>query len=260
MKQEDTLYHVQLRAGDVGRYILLPGDPGRVERIARYLDDPRFVASNREYCTWTGTLLGEKVSVTSTGIGCPSTAIAVEELMMIGADTFIRVGTAGGIQPENKTGDVAIITGAIRDEGTTSQYLPIEFPALADLDVTLALREAARRLGLRHHLGIAHSKDSFYAEVEPHRMPIAARLLERWEAWKGGGAIASEMEAAVIFILSSIHRKRASGVMLIIGNPAEQMSQQDLEAWNQMIGEDRQIRVAIEGLKILIQRDRTAAS
>lgn len=260
MKQEDTLYHVQLRAGDVGRYVLLPGDPGRVERIARYLDDPRFVASNREYCTWTGTLLGEKVSVTSTGIGCPSTAIAVEELMMIGADTFIRVGTAGGIQPENKTGDVAIITGAIRDEGTTSQYLPIEFPAVADLDVTLALREAAQHLGLRYHLGIAHSKDSFYAEVEPHRMPIAARLLERWEAWKGGGAVASEMEAAVIFILASIHRKRAGGVMLIIGNPAEQMSQQDLEAWNQMVGEDRQIRVAIEGLKILIQRDRAAVS
>lgn len=260
MKQEDTLYHVQLRAGDVGRYVLLPGDPGRVERIARYLDHPRFVASNREYCTWTGSLLGEKVSVTSTGIGCPSTAIAVEELMMIGADTFIRVGTAGGIQPENKTGDVAIITGAIRDEGTTSQYLPIEFPAVADLDVTLALREAAQRLGLRYHLGIAHSKDSFYAEVEPHRMPIAARLLERWEAWKGGGAVASEMEAAVIFILASIHRKRAGGVMLIIGNPAEQMNQQDLEAWNQMLSEDRQILVAIEGLKILIQRDRTAAS
>ncbi|MEJ5200737.1 MAG: uridine phosphorylase [Anaerolineales bacterium] len=260
MKKEDTLYHVQLRAGDVGRYVLLPGDPGRVERIARYLDHPRFVASNREYCTWTGSLLGEKVSVTSTGIGCPSTAIAVEELMMIGADTFIRVGTAGGIQPENKTGDVAIITGAIRDEGTTSQYLPIEFPAVADLDVTLALREAAQRLGLRYHLGIAHSKDSFYAEVEPHRMPIAARLLERWEAWKGGGAVASEMEAAVIFILASIHRKRAGGVMLIIGNPAEQMNQQDLEAWNQMLSEDRQILVAIEGLKILIQRDRTAAS
>jgi len=159
MKHADTLYHVQFRAGDVGRYVLLPGDPGRVERIARYLDNPRFVVSNREYCTWTGTLLGEKVSVTSTGIGCPSTAIAVEELIMIGADTFIRVGTAGGIQPENKTGDVAIITGAIRDEGTTSQYLPIEFPALADLDVTLALREAAQKLGLCYQVGVAHSKD-----------------------------------------------------------------------------------------------------
>ena len=259
MKQEDTLYHVQLRAGDVGRYVLLPGDPGRVERIARYLDNPRFVASNREYCTWTGALLGEKVSVTSTGIGCPSTAIAVEELTMIGADTFIRVGTAGGIQPENKTGDVAIITGAIRDEGTTSQYLPVEFPALADLDVTMALREAAQRLGLRYHLGIAHSKDSFYAEVEPQRMPIAARLLERWEAWKAGGAIASEMESAVIFILASIHRKRAGGVMLLIGNPAEPMDKQNLEAWNQMVSEDRQIRVAIEGLKILIQRDRAVS-
>ena len=126
MKEADVLYHVQLRQGDVGRYVLLPGDPGRVERIARYFDEPFFVASNREYTTWSGTLLGEKVSVTSTGIGCPSTAIAVEELVTLGADTFIRVGTAGGIQPENKTGDVAIISAAIRDEVTTTQYLPLE--------------------------------------------------------------------------------------------------------------------------------------
>ncbi|NPV55463.1 MAG: uridine phosphorylase [Anaerolineae bacterium] len=256
MKEVDALYHVQLRPGDIGRYVLLPGDPGRVERIANYFDDPYFVSSNREYTTWSGTLLGEKVSVTSTGIGCPSTAIAVEELVMLGADTFIRVGTAGGIQPENKTGDVAVVSAAIRDEGTSPQYLPLEYPAVADLDVTLALRDAARQLGLRHHVGVAHSKDSFYGEVEPERMPMVGMLQARWEAWKAGGAIASEMEAAALFIIAGIQRVRAGGVMLLIGNPAEDMQGDDLAAWNQMVSEDRQIRVAVEALKLLIARDR----
>ena len=120
------------------------------------------MAQNREYVTWTGTLLGEQVSVVSTGIGCPSTAIAVEELVEAGADTFIRVGSAGAIQPEGQMGDVAIVTAAIRDEGTSRQYLPIEFPAVADLDVVNALRAAAKKLGFRYHIGVAQSKDSFY--------------------------------------------------------------------------------------------------
>jgi uridine phosphorylase len=256
MKTEDALYHVQLRPGDVGRYVLLPGDPGRCERMARYFDDPHFVVSNREYTTWSGTLLGEKVSVTSTGIGCPSTAIAVEELVMLGADTFIRVGTAGGIQPENRVGDIAVITAAIRDEGTTPQYLPIEYPAVADVDVVCALREGARQLGLRHHLGVAHSKDSFYAEVEPDRMPLAPHILERWQAWQAGGAVASEMEAAALFILGAIHRVRTGAVMLLIGNPAEKLEGHDLDDWKQKVSGEQQIRVAVEALKRLIEQDR----
>lgn len=255
MKTINSQYHIQLKEGDIGRYVLLPGDPGRCERISRYLDNPILIASNREYRTYTGTLLNQKVSVTSTGIGCPSTAIAIEELVKIGGDTFIRVGTAGSIQPNIQTGDVAIISGSIRDEGTTLQYMPIEFPAVADLEVTLSLREAAQKLGLRHHLGIAHSKDSFYGEVEPHRMPIAAQLQERWKAWQMGGAIASEMETAVIFILGSIYRKRTGGVMLIVGNPALKMNDKSIQSWNAMIEEDRQIKVAIEAIKILIEKD-----
>lgn len=256
MKEKDMQYHVQLCPGDVGRYVLLPGDPGRCERIAGYFGHSRLVASNREYTTYTGSLSGEKVTVTSTGIGCPSTAIAMEELIKLGADTFIRVGTAGGMQPDCRSGDVAIITGAIRDEGATIHYLPVEFPALADLDVILALRESACHLGLRYHLGVAHSKDSFYGEVEPQRMPMANRLLERWHAWQAGGAIASEMEAAIIFILASIYRKRAGGVMLLIGNPAEEKTEEEIQAWNKMVMEDRQIRVAVDALKILIEKDR----
>ncbi len=260
MKTEDKLYHIHLRPGEPGRYVLLPGDPGRCERIARYFDDPHFVAANREYITWSGTLLGEKVSVTSTGIGAPSTAIAVEELIKAGADTFIRVGTSGGIQPENQVGDVAVITAAVRDEGTSLHYLPLEFPAVADVDVVLALRQAAEQLGLRHHVGITQTKDSFYGEVEPKRMPMAGHLLERWEAWKAGGAIVSEMEAAILFILGSIHRARTGGVMLIIGDPAEASGSHGLEAFNKMLSEDRQIRVAVEGLKILIGQDRKSGN
>ncbi|HEY3344998.1 MAG TPA: hypothetical protein VGJ97_08725, partial [Anaerolineaceae bacterium] len=158
--------------------------------------------------------------------------------------------------PENKTGDVAVITGAIRDEGTTPQYLPVEYPALADIDVVCALRDAANRLGLRHHLGVAHSKDSFYGEVEMQRMPVSVRLQERWQAWKAGGAVASEMESSALFILASIHRKRAGAVMLLVGNPAEDMDTSDVQAFNQMVEEDRQIRVAVEAVKILIEQDR----
>ena len=149
MENPEVMYHIQMKKGDVGRYVLLPGDPGRCSLIAKYFDDAKKVAQNREYTTYTGYLLGEKVSVTSTGIGCPSTAIAIEELSMIGADTFIRVGTSGGMQPYTRVGDLAITSAAVRDEGTSLHYMPLAFPAVADIDVILALREAAERVGCR---------------------------------------------------------------------------------------------------------------
>ena len=157
----DVQYHINLKPGDVGRYVFLPGDPGRVPLIAAHLDDAEEITFNREYRTFTGTLDGEKVSVTSTGIGCPSAAIAMEELIKVGADTFIRVGTAGSLQPDVKLGDLCISTGSIREEGTSRQYVPLSYPAVADLDVTLALREAAKKLNFPHHCGITHCKDSF---------------------------------------------------------------------------------------------------
>jgi uridine phosphorylase len=255
--QDGTQHHIHLKAGDVGGYVLLPGDPGRCELIARYFDNPEFIAQNREYVTYTGTLLGEKVSVTSTGIGCPSTAIAVEELIAIGAHTFVRVGTSGGIQPGTKAGDVAIVTGAIRDEGTSSQYMPIEFPAVADLDVVMALKEGAIRAGIPYRLGITQSKDSFYSEIEPERMPISAHLEERWKAWVMGGAICSEMESAVLFILCSIYRKRASGVMLMASSPdMDPRTEAELAEFKRLFDVQRAIQTAIEGLKVLIENDR----
>jgi uridine phosphorylase len=251
-------HHIHLNPGDAGRYVLLPGDPGRCEKIASYFDNPKFLAQHREYVSYSGTLLGEKVSVVSTGIGCPSTAIAVEELIKIGADTFIRVGTSGGMQPGTRTGDIAIVTGAIRDEGTSLHYMPPEFPAVADPEVVWALRKGARQIGMPHRLGISQSKDSFYGEVEPQRMPVDKRLLERWKAWMMGGAICSEMEAAAIFIISSIHRKRAGGLMLMASmtDPFPE-TEEEQKAFAALFDIDRVIRTAIEGLKVLIEQDRS---
>jgi len=271
MAKADVMHHLQMKAGDVGRYVFLPGDPARCPLIARHFEDARLVAQNREYTTYTGYLDGEKVSVTSTGIGCPSTAIAVEELAMIGADTFIRVGTAGGIQAHTKPGDLVIYSGAIRDEGTSSQYLPLAFPAVADLDVTVALREAARQRGVRHHVGVGQSKDSFYAEVDPLRMPLANELKERWHAWVAGGALASEMEAATLFVVASMLGKRA-GAIVVVGGTApdwlvlEKMAEAERalamaalrKAWEKPLTVDEVIATAIQGARLLIRQERAA--
>ncbi|HET7829136.1 MAG TPA: nucleoside phosphorylase [Candidatus Limnocylindrales bacterium] len=255
---EEPQHHVHLRRGDVGRYVLLPGDPGRCALIASRFEDARLVAKNREYETWTGSLDGEPVSVTSTGIGCPSSAIAVEELARIGADTFIRVGTSGGMQPGMRSGELAIVSGAIRDEGTSSHYLPIEFPAVADLEVVLALREAARRTGALARVGISQSKDSFYAELEPDRQPIAPQLREQWDAYVAGGAICSEMEAAAIFVVASILRVRAGGLMICFGAP--DLSEEQLEADAARFNLDPLLDTAVEALRVLIAGDRVAAA
>lgn len=210
-------YHTHTAQGDVGRYVLLPGDPGRVPLIAAHLENAKHIATNREYVTYTGWLDGEKVSVTSTGIGCPSSAIAVEELYRSGADTFIRVGTSGSLQPGTKSNDLAIVTGAIRHEGTSSHYMPIEFPAVCDLEVVTAMRAAVNKLGVRYQVGISHSKDSFYGEVEPERSAISEELKDLWRAWQIGGAICSEMEISTICVVSSILRARAGGIMAMHG-------------------------------------------
>ena len=250
VEDSDLQHHLQLRPGDVGRYVLLPGDPGRCEPIARLFDEPRLVAKNREYETWTGYLDGERVSVTSTGIGCPSAAIAVEELIKVGADTFIRVGTSGAMQPGTVTGELAVITGAIRDEGTTSHYLPIEFPAVAHPAVVDALAEASRTRGARYRLGVSQSKDSFYGEVEPDRMPQPTRLHDRWDAWVAGGAVSSEMEAAAIFIIAAINRVRAGGVMRMWWDGSE-----DIDPVNEQL-----LGTAVQALRVLIRDDRAGRS
>ena len=248
--------HIHLRQGDVGRYVLLPGDPGRCSSIAEHFDHAEKMAQTREYTTYTGYLLGEKISVMSTGIGCPSTAIGVEELAAIGADTFIRVGTSGGMQPFVQAGDLVITLAAVRDEGTSPQYMPLAFPAVADLDVTLALREAAGRLGMRFHVGVTQSKDSFYGQRQPERMPVADQLLGRWKAWIAGGVLCSEMEAAAIFVVSSVLKKRAGGIMLVVNN--QELPPLPPEELARLSDLGPLIRTAIEGVKTLIEKDRAS--
>ena len=184
--EEGLQYHLQIRKGDVGRYVILPGDPKRCKKIAAYFENPVLVADSREFVTYTGALDGVKVSVTSTGIGGPSASIAMEELIQCGADTFIRVGTCGGMALDVEGGDIVVATGAIRAEGTSKEYAPIEFPAVADLTVTNALVQAAKNLGKKWHAGVVQCKDSFYGQHDPKRMPVSQELLYKWEAWKRG--------------------------------------------------------------------------
>lgn len=251
-EKDGRKHHIGLKQGDVGRYVLLPGDPGRVETIASRFDNPRLVMQRREYTTWVGELDGVPVACTSTGIGCPSTAIAVEELHDIGVDTFIRVGTSGSMQPQIKPGSLGVISGAIRDEGTSRHYLPIEFPAVADLDVTIALREAALASGFPTYVGVAQSKDSFYGQHAPERMPIADDLKRRWKAWMAGGAICSEMEAATLFIVAATLGARAGGTMLILGNPEQRPMTEAEEAACDI---NRVIDAGVGGLRRLIAAD-----
>ncbi len=211
-------YHIACAPGDVGKYVILPGDPGRCEKIAAHFDSPVKVASNREYTTYTGYLDGVKVSVTSTGIGGPSASIAVEELTELGADTFIRVGTCGGMSKKVRGGDCIVVTGAVRNEGTSREYAPIEYPAVPDFGVTTALVSAAEKLGFSYHTGVVHNKDSFYGQHSPESMPVSYELTAKWEAWKRLGVLASEMESAAIFTVCAARGTRAGAVMYTVWN------------------------------------------
>ncbi len=246
-------FHIDVAKGEVGRYVILPGDPGRCEKIANYLDNPVKVASNREYVTYTGELEGVKVSVTSTGIGGPSASIAMEELIHCGADTFIRVGTSGGMQPEVCGGDMVIATGAIRFEGTTKEYAPIEYPAVANFEVVSALKEAADKMGVTSHLGVVQCKDNFYGQHSPETMPVSYELKDKWNAWLGCGALASEMESAALFIVGSVRRVRVGSVLLVLANQTRrEMGLEDKEVYET----DGAVRVAVEAMRTLILKEK----
>lgn len=246
-------YHLQIRQGEIGRYVILTGDPKRCKSIAKYFDDAKLIADSREYVTYTGYLDGEKVSVTSTGIGGPSASIAMEELVLCGANTFIRVGTCGGIDLNVKGGDIVIATGAVRMEGTSREYAPIEYPAIADLDVTNALVYASKKLGFNYHTGVVQCKDAFYGQHEPQRMPISYELLNKWEAWKRMGCKASEMESAALFIVSNYLRVRCGSNLLVMGN----QERQALGMENNIIHDtEPAIHIAIEAIRKLIKEDK----
>ena len=253
MQATEKQFHIQCVEGDVGRYVILPGDPGRCEAIAKLFDDPVHVGMNREYNIWTGTLLGEKVSVCSTGIGGPSAAIAMEELVNIGADTFIRVGTCGGIHLDVKPGDVVVATGAIRYDHTSMEYAPIEYPAVPNFDVTYALKTASEKLGIDTHTGVVQCKDSFYGQHSPEKSPVYYELLQKWESWKRLGVKASEMESAALFVVADALHVRCGSCFHVIWNQEREKAGLFMPMTEDTSGA---IRVGIEAMKKIIAQDK----
>ena len=245
-------YHTGVGKGDVGKYVILPGDPKRCVKIAAHFDNPVLVADNREYVTYTGTLDGIKVSATSTGIGGPSAAIAIDELSKCGADTFIRVGTCGGMQDEVMGGDVVIASGAIRMEGTSREFAPIEYPAVSDVEVMNALINSAKSLKNRYHVGVVQCKDSFFGQHEPDIMPVSYELQNKWEAWLRMGCLASEMESAALFIAGSFLRVRVGSCFLVVAN--QERAKKNLP--NEHVHDtETAISVAVEAMRLLIKED-----
>ena len=253
MHELERLYHIHCAQGEVGRYVILPGDPGRCASIAEHFDDPKLIAQNREYTTYTGTLLGVPVSVCSTGIGGPSAAIAMEELHQLGADTFIRTGTCGGIDIDVKSGDIVVATGAIRFEHTSMEYAPIEFPAVADLGIATALADASRKLGYTTHTGVVQCKDSFYGQHSPEKSPVYYELLNKWESWKRLGVKASEMESAALFVVAAALHVRCGSCFHVVWNQEREKAGLD-----QNMSEDTSaaVKVAVEALKAVIAQDK----
>lgn len=247
-------YHLRIKKGDVGRYVILPGDPKRVPLIAQYLENPVKIADSREYVTYTGQLGGTKVSVTSTGIGGPSASIAMEELRICGADTFVRMGTCGGIALPVMGSDIVIATGAVRAEGTSREYAPIEYPAVADFDVALALRDAAVELGMRCHMGVVQCKDSFYGQHDPERSPVSYDLLQKWSSYKKLGVLASEMESAALFVVAHSLGVRCGSVFFVVGNQEREALGMDNPKFHDT---DSAIRVAVKAVENLIKSDKS---
>lgn len=254
MQKTEKMFHLHCTAEDIGKYVLLTGDPGRTERIAQYLDSPRLAAQNREYTTWTGSLEGVPVSVVSTGIGGPSAAICMEELAACGAHTFLRIGTCGGMQADVPAGQLVIPTGVVRMEGTSHEYMPAAFPAVPDLRLTCALADAADTLQKPYVTGVVQCKDSFYGQHSPERMPIANRLIDDWNAWIAAGVLASEMESAALFVIASVLHVRCATVLNMIWNQEREKKygiapppDMDMNA---------AISVAVEALRAVIRKEK----
>ena len=253
MQATEKQYHIQCVEGDVGRYVFLPGDPGRCESIASHFDNPVHIGMNREYNIYTGYLLGEKVSVCSTGIGGPSAAIAMEELKKVGADTFIRVGTCGGIALDILPGDIVVANGAIRFEHTSMEYAPIEFPAVGDFEITAALKEAGEELGYRTHVGVVQCKDSFYGQHSPQCSPVYYELEQKGESWKRPGVKASEMESAALFVIAAALGVRCGSCFHVVWNQEREKLGMEMPMTEDTSGA---VTVGIEAMKKIILADR----
>lgn len=252
MENKEKMYHIGLSREDIrgAKYAILPGDPGRVSKIAEYLKNPVKIGENREYTSYIGELAGENVLVISTGMGGPSTAICVEELAQIGIKNLIRVGTCGGMQLEVCAGDIVIAQAAIRQEGTSKEYVPIEYPAVANFELVSALRDAARALGYPNHTGVVQCKDSFYGQHSPERMPVSYELENKWDAWILAGALASEMETASLYIVASVLKLRAAAVLSVIWNQEREKAGLPQET---NLDVNREIKVVVQAIENLIK-------
>lgn len=254
MENKEVMYHIGLSKKDIkgAKYAILPGDPGRVPKIAACLDDAVKIGQNREYTSYLGKIEDEYVLVMSTGMGGPSTAIAVEELAQIGLENLIRVGTCGGMQLDVSAGDLVIAQAAIRQEGTSKEYVPIEYPAVADFDLTASLREAATELGFTFHTGVVQCKDSFYGQHSPERMPVSYELENKWNAWIKAGALCSEMETASLYIVSSVLRLKAAVILSTVWNQEREKLGMPQET---NLDVDKEIIVTIKALTNIIKKE-----
>ena len=240
--------HILCGVGDVASYVLLPGDPKRAEKIASFFDEARKVSEYRGFVTYTGKFAGIPVSVTSTGIGCPSACIVVEELAKIGAKTFIRVGTTGSIQAHINSGDIIIATAATRTDGATKAYVPTEYPAVANPEVVSALVKAAKKLGIKYQLGTVWTSDAFYAEG-----------MDYVNLWNKAGVLSVEMECSGIFTIANLRGLKAGAILAVDGNLVKGVKKGEFEP-GEKTGElankvqkaiDNEIRIALEVVKIL---------
>jgi uridine phosphorylase len=250
---EEEQYHLGVGPDDVADAVLLPGNPERVDKIEALWDDTEERGHHREYRTVTGEYEGAPISVTSTGIGSPSAAIAVEELARIGVDTYIRVGSCGSIKPEAEVGDLVITTGAVRQEGTSAEYVREDYPASANHEVVSALVAAAERLGYDYHTGITTSTDSFYAgQGRPGFEGFeAAGSDELVENLKAANVTNIEMEASAILTLANIYGLRAGAVCTVYANRVTGEFRTE--------GESRAAETASLAVKLLAKMDRKKA-
>ena len=246
---EQKLFHIDITPEQGAEYAILPGDPGRVEKIAQFVDNAQPLAQNREFTSYSGTLCGERIIITSTGIGGPSAAIALEELARAGVKTAVRIGTCGGIHYDVAAGDLVIPTAAVRMEGTSKEYAPIEYPAAADFDVVSALVSAARQNGFGFHTGVVQSKDSFYGQHNPHTMPVKYELENKWNAWKQLGVLASEMETAALFTVGAVRHIKIGCVLHALWNQERKnLGISDSDDFDM----DAAIKTAVSALKLII--------
>ncbi len=216
----ETTYHTKTTKNDVAPYVLLPGDPKRVPLVAELWDESRLIADNREHVTYTGVYKGMPITCTSTGMGCPSTAIAVEELARCGGKTFLRMGTCAAIQDYVKPGDIAIFDSACRFEGTSGRYVPPEYPAVAHHEIIAAAIETAKRLELPYHVGTTRTTDGLFANRPEKDSSFGGYRRHDWDYFlsdlKAMKVIAGEMESSIVMVLSRLFGLRGGALCVCV--------------------------------------------